>query len=52
VVALLGEEAVVKTLRREPGKVLLLSANPAYPPREVGENFQILGKVVHLMRWY
>lgn len=52
VVALLGEEAVVKTLRREPGKVLLLSANPAYPPREVSEPFHILGRVVGLTRSY
>jgi len=52
VVALLGEEATVKTLRREAGRILLISANPAYPPREVGPDFKILGRVVHLIRHY
>jgi repressor LexA len=52
VVALLGEEATVKYLRKEPGRVLLISANPAYPPREVGPDFKILGRVVHLIRHY
>lgn len=52
VVALLGEEAVVKTLSKKDGKILLISENPAYPPREVGEDFIILGKVVNLMRTY
>jgi repressor LexA len=50
VVALVGEEAVVKTLRRERGRVFLDSANPAYPPREMGETSRILGKVVKLLR--
>ena len=52
VVALLGDEALVKTFRRKDGKIYLESANDLYPPREVGENFQILGKVVRLMRNY
>jgi repressor LexA len=52
VVALLGDEATVKYLRRETDKVLLISANPAYPPRQVGPDFKILGKVVHLIRHY
>jgi len=52
VVALLGEEALVKTLFKKDGRVALLSENPAYAPREVGEDFNILGKVVNLMRTY
>jgi repressor LexA len=52
VVALLGEEAVVKTLYKKDGKLMLISENPAYAPREVGEDFRILGKVVNLMRSY
>ena len=52
VVALLGEEALVKTFRRRDGKIFLESANENYPPREVGEDFHILGKVVRLMRQY
>jgi repressor LexA len=51
VVAMVEDEALVKTFRREGGRMFLYSANPAYPPREVGEGFKILGKVVHLMRW-
>lgn len=52
VVALLGEEATVKYFHRRPDGIYLVSANPAYPPRKVGEDFAILGKVVNLMRQY
>ena len=52
VVALLGEEASVKYLHKKDGELMLISANPAYPPRKVGEDFSILGKVVNLMRSY
>jgi repressor LexA len=52
VVALLGEEALVKTLYRQNGRVALISENPSYPAREVGEDFRVLGKVVNLMRTY
>ncbi|MES2202642.1 MAG: transcriptional repressor LexA [candidate division FCPU426 bacterium] len=52
VVALLGAEALVKTLYKKDGRVALISENPAYPPREVGLDFRILGKVVNLMRTY
>lgn len=52
VVALLGEEATVKTLSKRADGIYLISANPAYPPRRVGEDFSILGKVVNLMREY
>ena len=52
VVALLGEEATVKYFQRRPEGIFLVSANPAYPPRKVGEDFAILGKVVSLLRQY
>lgn len=52
VVALLGEEATVKYFQRRDDGIYLISANPAYPPRKVGEDFAILGKVVSLMRQY
>jgi repressor LexA len=52
VVSLLGEEATVKYFQRRPDGIYLISANPAYAPRKVGEDFQILGKVVSLMRTY
>jgi repressor LexA len=52
VVALLGEEATVKYFQRRADGVFLVSANPAYPPRKVGEDFSILGRVVSLLRHY
>jgi repressor LexA len=52
VVALLGEEATVKYYQRKADGIFLVSANPAYPPRKVGEDFSILGKVVSLLRQY
>jgi repressor LexA len=52
VVALLGDEATVKYFRKREDGIYLVSANPAYPPRKVGEDFSILGKVVSLMRTY
>lgn len=52
VVALLGEEATVKYFQRRAEGIFLVSANPAYPPRKVGEDFAILGKVVSLLRQY
>lgn len=52
VVSLLGDEATVKHYRRRPDGTYLVSANPAYPPRKVGDDFSILGKVVSLMRHY
>lgn len=51
VVALLGEEATVKTFRREDGKIWLLPANPAYQPID-GTDCSILGKVVAVVRQY
>jgi repressor LexA len=52
IVALLGEEAVVKRFYRQNNQILLISENPNYAPREVGSDFRILGKVVSLMRKY
>jgi repressor LexA len=52
VVALLGEEATVKYFQRRDDGIYLISANPAYPPRKVGEEFSILGKVISLLRQY
>ncbi len=51
VVALLEDEATVKTLRRENGRVMLMPENPAYEPID-GEGAQILGKVVAVVRQY
>ncbi|MCD8375961.1 MAG: transcriptional repressor LexA [Oscillospiraceae bacterium] len=51
VVALLEDEATVKTLRRENGRVLLMPENPAYEPID-GEGAQILGRVVAVVRRY
>ncbi|HVE14357.1 MAG TPA: transcriptional repressor LexA [Elusimicrobiota bacterium] len=50
VVALVGEEAVVKRLRRGAGGAELRSENPAYAP--ISGEFRILGKVVGLIRRY
>jgi len=50
VVAVVGEEGVVKRLRRRGGAYQLESANPRYPPITV--DFHIVGKVVGLVRRY
>jgi repressor LexA len=52
VVALLGDEAVLKRFAREGDALLLVSDNPAYAPLRFarGETIQILGKVVGLLR--
>jgi repressor LexA len=59
VVALFGEEAVLKRFERKSGAVLLTSDNPTYAPMQFpqealrepqGETFRILGKVVGLLR--
>ena len=49
VVALVGEEGVVKRLRRRP-RPALESENPAYAP--ITEDFSVVGKVVGLLRSY
>jgi repressor LexA len=50
VVALLGEEATVKTLALDEGTPQLMPANPAYQP--IRDEFQIVGRVVGLIRAY
>ncbi len=51
VVALLEDEATVKTFHLENGRVLLMPENPAYEPID-GEGAQILGRVVAVVRRY
>jgi repressor LexA len=51
VVALLEDEATVKTLRRKDGHTWLLPENPDYQPID-GDHAQILGKVVAVVRRY
>lgn len=50
VVALIGEEATVKRLAQEGARPYLVPENPNYPP--IREEFEILGKVVGLLRHY
>ena len=50
VVVLLGEEATVKRLLYEGGRPYLKPENPQYAP--IFEEFEIIGKVVGLMRRY
>jgi len=51
VVALLGDSATVKRLRRRGGEVWLMPENPAYDPID-GREAQILGKVKAVIREY
>ena len=51
VVALLGDEATVKRLSKQNGKILLLPENPAYEPID-GRGAVILGKVKTVLRMY
>ena len=51
VVALLEDEATVKTFSRKDGKIWLLPANPDYQPID-GTNCTIMGKVVAVVRQY
>ena len=51
VVALLGDEATVKTFSRKDGKIWLLPANPDYQPID-GTDCSVLGKVVAVVRQY
>lgn len=45
-----GEEATVKRLRRESGRVVLLPENPDYEPIVKTSGVEILGKVVAVIR--
>ena len=51
VVALLGDEATVKTLKRKGSEVWLMPANPDYQPID-GRESTILGRVVAVVRQY
>lgn len=51
VVAMIEDEATVKTLHRKDGKTWLLPENPDYEPID-GDFAQILGKVVAVVRKY
>jgi len=51
VVALIGEEATVKRLRRQSGEIWLLPENDDYEPID-GSEAQILGKVTAVVRHY
>ncbi len=50
VVALKGEEATVKILRRRDNNYYLEAANPAYPPISITDDVSILGKVINVIR--
>lgn len=45
-----GEEATVKRLKRQDGRVLLISENPAYEPMVFTRDVEIIGKVVSVLR--
>jgi len=45
-----GEEATVKRLRREPGKVILMPESPGYEPMVFTDGVEILGRVVAVLR--
>lgn len=51
VVALLGDEATVKTFSRKNGEIWLLPANPDYSPID-GRECEIMGRVVAVVRQY
>lgn len=51
VVALIGDEATVKTLKRKGSEVWLMPANPDYRPID-GRESTILGRVVAVVRQY
>lgn len=53
VVARVGEEAMVKTIRETNNGVFLISENPAYDPIPIRhENSKVIGKVIGLIRNY
>ena len=47
-----GEEATVKRLRRQDGKVILEPANPRYEPMVYTDGVELVGKVVSVLRRY
>lgn len=50
VVALIGEEATVKYLRKNGAQYFLEPANPRYEPIPVNEDVTIIGKVISVVR--
>ena len=51
VVAIVGDEATVKTFKKQNGEIWLLPANPDYQPID-GRECEVLGKVVAVVRQY
>jgi repressor LexA len=52
VVAMVGDEATVKTLRRKGGRWVLLPENPDFPPIiPPPQSLVILGKVIEVRRY-
>ena len=52
IVALVGDEATVKTLRKQRGKIVLQPENPAFEPIVLGpDECTILGKVIEVRRY-
>ena len=51
VIALIGDEATVKTFKKQNGEIWLLPANPDYQPID-GRECEVLGKVVAVVRQY
>ena len=50
---LIGDEATIKRIQYDNGKIRLLPANPAYEPIEVRpEETRVIGKVIGLLRSY
>ena len=45
-----GEEATVKRLRKESGRVVLLPENPAYDPIVLDSDVEFIGRVVAVLR--
>ena len=45
-----GEEATIKRLRREPGRVVLVPESPVHEPMTFTEGVEILGRVVAVLR--
>jgi repressor LexA len=53
VAVLLGDEATVKYIQYNSGRVRLMPANPAYDPIEIDrEDSRVIGKVIGLLRNY
>lgn len=54
VVALINDEATVKTYENKNGKIRLIPQNDLYKPIEIlnNEEFKLAGKVVGVVRWF